>query len=63
MDVESTYLVTNGEALTRLMELSCDVSRAAEALYDTEEAALGMALMEKADRLSDEVGVWAARSG
>ena len=50
-------------ALTRLMDLSCQLARHAMLLYDTAEAALGMTLMETADRLADEVGVWAARSG
>jgi hypothetical protein len=51
------------KALGRLMELSCDVSRAAVALYDTEQATLGMTLMETADRLADEAGAWAGRCG
>jgi hypothetical protein len=51
------------EALTGLMKLSCEISDAATALYDTEHAALGMKLMETADQLADEVGVLAARSG
>lgn len=33
------------------------------ALYDTEQAALGMKLMETADELADEVEVWTARFG
>jgi hypothetical protein len=51
------------EALTGLMKLSSEISDAATALYDTEHAALGMKLMETADRLADEVGALAARSG
>jgi hypothetical protein len=51
------------EALTRLMTLSSEISDAAMALYATEEAALGMKLMETADRLADEVGTLAIRSG
>jgi hypothetical protein len=51
------------EALTRLMGLSCDVSRLAVTLYDTEQTTLGMALMETADQVADEVGVWTTRCG
>jgi hypothetical protein len=51
------------EALTRLMKLSSEISDAATALYATEQATLGMKLMETADQLAEEVGVLAARSG
>jgi hypothetical protein len=50
------------EGFTRLMKLSCEISDAATALYDTEHAALGIKLMETADRLADEVGMLAAQS-
>jgi hypothetical protein len=32
-------------------------------MTDSEHAAFGVALMGTADRLADEVGVWATRSG
>jgi hypothetical protein len=50
-------------ALTRLMQLSRHVAETAEALYGTEEAARGMDLMEIADGITNEVGVWAERCG
>ena len=51
------------EALTRLMELSCKVSDHAQALYGTEEIGRGMELMETADLIAEEVGVWLLRTG
>lgn len=50
-------------ALTRLMDLSCQIAGHAVSLYDTTQTALGMTLMESADHLADEVGVWAGRCG
>jgi hypothetical protein len=46
--VTTKALEATGElkALARLMGLSCEVSRAAIALYDTEQTTLGMTLME-----------------
>jgi hypothetical protein len=49
--------------LTRFMAFSSELADFAMALYDTEEAARGMKLMEFADKLADEIGVLAARSG
>jgi hypothetical protein len=45
------------------MALSSKLADCAMALYETEEAARGMKLMEIADKLADDVGVLAARSG
>ncbi len=50
-------------SLTRFMELSSEVAALAMKLGDTEEASLGMKLMETADRISDQVGVAAERAG
>jgi hypothetical protein len=50
-------------ALTRLMQLSSEVSALAIKLYDTEEAALGMKAMEIADQISEEAGRGAERAG
>ena len=49
--------------LTRLMELSCEVSDAAMELYATEHTDVGMLLMEAADRIADEIDVLAERGG
>lgn len=49
-------------ALTRLMALSCRVADLALKLYD-DAPTLGMKMMEAADLISEEVGVWAERSG
>jgi hypothetical protein len=45
------------------MDLSRQVAAHAVALYDTEELQRGMNLMETADRIAEEVGVWAERCG
>ena len=58
--LEST---TDLEALTKLMDLSCQVAAHAEALYATEEVQRGMKLMETADLIAEEVGVWTERCG
>jgi len=49
------------EALTRLMELSCELSQAA--LHCTDQVMFGKTLMETADRLAEEVGFWAEQRG
>ena len=54
---------TDLEGLTELMDLSCQAAAYAEALYATEEAQRGMNLMEIADRIAEEVGVWTKRCG
>ena len=59
-EVVSEKKPTDLEALTRLMELSCQVAAHAQA---TEETQRGMELMETADLIAEEVGVWAERCG
>jgi hypothetical protein len=49
-------------ALTRLMGLSCRVADYAQK-QSSSETKLGMDLMDIADNIAEEVGVWAARSG
>ena len=60
---EAPGSTTDLEALTKLMDLSCQVAAHAEALYATEEVQRGMKLMETADLIAEEVGVWAERCG
>lgn len=50
-------------ALTRLMKLSTEISDSALTFYGTERVTAGMTLMGIADRLADEVGLLADRSG
>ncbi len=60
---EKTPDSDRGVALTRLMALSSEIANSAQRLYDTEQATVGMRLMEIADRLADEVGLLTDRSG
>ena len=53
----------NLNVLARLMALSSEIADSAQKLYDTEQATVGMTLMEIAGRLTDEVGLLTDRSG